>query len=302
VLVDHDSELEYTPLAHLAPDQPRYQVWDSLLSEFAALGFEYGYSVIDDSGLVVWEAQFGDFVNGAQVIIDQFLTAAESKWSQRSSLVLLLPHGFEGQGPEHSSARIERFLSLCAEDNLRVIYPTTAAQYFHALRRQIHAPVRRPLVVFTPKRYLRMPSTRSTVAELTDGWFQEVLADPNPPADVRRVLLASGKVAHELLDKRDELGAPAAVLRLEQFHPWRDDLLAAALEPYRTADEVAWVQEEPENMGAASWIDRRLYQVTEGTWKLELIARPECGSPAAGSQTVHEREQDALLRAAFAGL
>ncbi len=233
VLVDYHSEVEYTPLAHLAPDQPSYQVWDSLLSEFAALGFEYGYSVIDDTGLVMWEAQFGDFVNGAQVIIDQFLTAAESKWSQRSSLVLLLPHGFEGQGPEHSSARIERFLSLCAEDNLRVVYPTTAAQYFHVLRRQVHAPVRRPLVVFTPKRYLRMPATRSTVAELTDGWFHEVLADPNPPADVRRVLLASGKVGHELLERRDELGAPAAVLRLEQFHPWRDDLLAVALEPYR---------------------------------------------------------------------
>ncbi len=317
VLVDHLTEAEHTSLAHLTPmPSPagaadtvpilgRYEVWDSLLSEFAGLGFEYGYSVIDESGLVSWEAQFGDFVNGAQVIIDQFLVAAESKWSQRSSLVMLLPHGFEGQGPEHSSARIERFLTLCAEENMRVCYPTTAAQYFHLLRRQVHSSARRPLVVFTPKKYLRMPSTRSSVDDLISGHFREVLGDTTAerePAAVTRILVASGKIVHELIERRDQLGAPVAVARLEQYYPFRDDLLLKVLERYPNARQVTWVQEEPENMGAWSWIDRRLFMLVQGRWILDVVARPESGSPASGSSAVHDRQHEHLLQQAFADL
>ena len=183
-------------------------IYDSVLSEFAALGFEYGYSVADRDALVAWEAQFGDFVNGGQTIIDQFIVAAEDKWGQRSGLVMLLPHGFEGQGPEHSSARMERFLVLCAEDNMRVVYPTTASQYFHALRRQVHDPDRKPLIVFTPKRYLRMPVTASPVSEFVEGSFRLVLPDPAPPAEVRRLVFCTGKFGHELLAARDERAGP----------------------------------------------------------------------------------------------
>ena len=182
VLVDHETEQEYTPLAHLGDDAAPFMVYDSVLSEFAALGFEYGYSVADRDALVCWEAQFGDFANGAQTIIDQFIVAAEDKWGQQSGLVLLLPHGFEGQGPEHSSARLERFLVLSADDNMRVVYPTTAAQYFHVLRRQVHDRQRKPMVVMTPKRYLRMPSTYSPASELESGSFQLVLPDPRSPS------------------------------------------------------------------------------------------------------------------------
>jgi multifunctional 2-oxoglutarate metabolism enzyme len=324
VLVDNVTEAEHTSLAHLEPVAAlsgssndaggsdhgrrtvgRFEVWDSLLSEFAGLGFEYGYSVIGDTGLVCWEAQFGDFVNGAQVIIDQFLAAAESKWAQLSSLVMLLPHGYEGQGPEHSSARIERFLTLCAEDNMRVCYPTTGAQYFHLLRRQVHSSARRPLVVFTPKKYLRMPATRSNLDELTGGHFREVLGDATAERDaaaVTRILVASGKIAHELIERRDHLGAPVAVVRLEQYYPFRDDRLLKMLERFPNARQVTWVQEEPENMGGWSWIDRRLFMLVQGRWILDVVARPESGSPATGSAAVHDREHELLLQRSFAGL
>ncbi len=216
VLVDTNTEQEYFQLAHVVPGQAAFMLYDSVLSEYAALGFEYGYSVADPQAWVGWEAQFGDFMNGAQIIIDQFIVAAEDKWGQASGLTLLLPHGFEGQGPEHSSARIERFLALCADDNLRVVYPTTAAQYFHVLRRQSRALTRKPLICFTPKRYLRMPQTRSHVDELTTGAFRETLDDPSTDLDrasVQRVLLCSGKLGHELITRRDELSAPVAVAR-----------------------------------------------------------------------------------------
>jgi 2-oxoglutarate dehydrogenase complex dehydrogenase (E1) component-like enzyme len=226
--------------------------------------------------------------------------AAEDMWGQESGIVLLLPHGYEGQGPEHSSARLERFLTLCAEDNIRVAYPTTAAQYFHLLRRQAKSP-RKPLVVMTPKRYLRMPASRSPVEQLVSGRFCEVLRDPAPPEEVRRVVLCTGKVGHELLDRRQKEGAPAAVVRLEQLYPFPDRALAEVLRDHAGA-ELVWAQEEPENMGAWAFVHGRLHaHLGEGS-VVRCVARPESASPASGSQTSHDREQDELLAAAFAGL
>ena len=304
VLVDQRTEEEYVPLGHLAPDQAPFMLYDSVLSEFAALGFEYGYSVEYPDALVLWEAQFGDFFNGAQVIIDQFISSAEDKWGQASGVGLLLPHAFEGQGPEHSSARIERFLDLCAEDNMRVVYPSTASQYFHVLRRQALATRRVPLICFTPKRYLRMPDTRSRVSDLTEGGFRLTLDDP---ADldrdaVRRVLLCTGKIGHELMGKRDELAAPTAVVRVEQLYPWPEDDILTTLASYPNAREVWWVQEEPANMGAWKFAHARLARALRDRAELRHVAREASASPATGSQTIHEREQEQLLAAAFEGL
>ncbi|MGH9051014.1 MAG: multifunctional oxoglutarate decarboxylase/oxoglutarate dehydrogenase thiamine pyrophosphate-binding subunit/dihydrolipoyllysine-residue succinyltransferase subunit, partial [Acidimicrobiia bacterium] len=304
VLVDTRTEAEYVPLAHLSDDQAPFMLYDTVLSEFAALGFEYGYSVANREALVTWEAQFGDFMNGAQTIIDQFVVAAEDKWGQQSSLTMLLPHGFEGQGPEHSSARIERFLALCADNNLRVVYPSTAAQYFHALRRQGLATRQVPMVCFTPKKYLRMPHTKSPVDAFTKGEFRYVL-DDRAPLDrdaVRRVLLCTGKVGHELMDTRDEMGAPAAVVRVEQLYPWPDDELKATLHHYPNAREVWWVQEEPANMGAWGHVHPKLIRLVADGAELHHVAREPSASPATGSVTVHDREQAQLLTAAFAAL
>ncbi len=305
VLVDTNTEDEYTPLAHVASSQAPFMLYDTVLSEYAALGFEYGYSVADPQAWVGWEAQFGDFMNGAQIIIDQFIVAAEDKWGQSSSLTVLLPHGFEGQGPEHSSARIERFLALCAEDNLRVVYPTTAAQYFHVLRRQSRASTRKPLICFTPKRYLRMPQTRSSVEELTTGAFRETLDESTAaidPASVRRVLLCTGKIGHELIARRDELGAPVAVVRIEQLYPWPQEQILAILDGYPSAHQVWWVQEEPANMGAWNFAHGRLHRLLRDRAELKHLARPTTPSPATGSLTVHDREQEHLLSSAFADL
>jgi 2-oxoglutarate dehydrogenase E1 component len=302
VLVDTETEEEHYQLAHIAPDQAPFMLYDSVLSEYAALGFEYGYSIADPQAWVGWEAQFGDFMNGAQIIIDQFVTSAEDKWGQSSSLTLLLPHGFEGQGPEHSSARIERFLALCAEDNMRVVYPTTAAQYFHVLRRQSRAATSKPLVCFTPKRYLRVPATRSAVSELTSGAFRETLDDPASDLDasaVRRVLLCAGKLGHELIARRDELGVPVAVVRVEQLYPWPEEQILQVLERYPAARQVWWVQEEPGNMGAWNYVHGKLHKILRDRADLRHLARPTSPSPASGSLTVHEREQEQLLAAAF---
>ena len=296
-VVDHHTEQEYTPLEHLGADAAPFMIYDTVLSEFAAVGFEYGYSVSDHDALVCWEAQFGDFGNGAQTIIDQFVVAAEDKWGQRSGLVMLLPHGFEGQGPEHSSARLERFLVLCAQDNIRVVYPTTAAQYFHVLRRQVHDPTRKPLVVMTPKRYLRMPATASPIAAFTSGGFEPVLDDPTPPAAVTRVIFCTGKFGHELIARRDAEQAPVAVVRLEQLYPWPKEQIAAALARYPDA-EVFWAQEEPGNMGARYFARRRIEELANGR-SVEVVARAESPSPATGSSTVHDAEQTALLDAAI---
>ncbi len=304
VLVDHVTETEYVPLAHLSADQAPIRLYDSVLSEYAALGFEYGYSVADPRSFVAWEAQFGDFVNGAQIIVDQFLVSADDKWGQESSLSLLLPHGFEGQGPEHSSARLERFLALCAEDNMRVVYPSTAAQYFHTLRRQVKAARRIPLVCLTPKRYLRMQHTRSPVTELTDGSFHSVLddraADTLDPATVGRVVLCAGKLGHELMDARDAQSAPVAIVRIEQLYPWPEVELTQVLARYSQATEVWWVQEEPGNMGAWNFVHGKLLRILKARGiDLRHVARAASASPATGSTKVHEREQAELLAAAI---
>jgi 2-oxoglutarate dehydrogenase E1 component len=299
VIVDHTSEREYTPLENLGAEAAPFMIYDSVLSEFAALGFEYGYSIADHDALVAWEAQFGDFANGAQVIIDQFLVAAEDKWGQQSGLVMLLPHGYEGQGPEHSSARLERFLVLAALDNKRIVYPTTAAQYFHVLRRQVHEPDRKPLIVMTPKRYLRIPATTSAVDQFTHGGFVPVLSDPNPPVEAKRIVFVTGKFALELIDRRDKVGAPVEIVRIEQLYPWPLDDIRAVLDRSPAA-EVVWAQEEPGNMGARYFARRRIEELASGR-PVSVVARRESPSPASGSSTVHDAEQQALLKSAVPG-
>ncbi|MBV8691648.1 MAG: multifunctional oxoglutarate decarboxylase/oxoglutarate dehydrogenase thiamine pyrophosphate-binding subunit/dihydrolipoyllysine-residue succinyltransferase subunit [Actinobacteria bacterium] len=302
VMVDNETEEEFIPLANLADDQGRFMIYDSLLSEYAALGFEYGYSVVHKDALVAWEAQFGDFANGAQIVIDQFIVAAEDKWDQTSGLVLLLPHGYEGQGPEHSSARIERFLTLAAENNIQVANVTTAAQFFHLMRRQIHREVRKPLVVFTPKSLLRAKQSRSPIEELVDGAFREVLDDAavTDPSTIEGVVLASGKMAFDAMARRDKTGAPVAVVRVEQLYPWPEEQLAEVLAHYESAREVVWLQEEPENMGPWTFVHGRLHRMLRDDFELRHVARVESGSPACGSGTMHALEQDDLVDRAVA--
>ncbi|HET6811300.1 MAG TPA: multifunctional oxoglutarate decarboxylase/oxoglutarate dehydrogenase thiamine pyrophosphate-binding subunit/dihydrolipoyllysine-residue succinyltransferase subunit [Acidimicrobiales bacterium] len=306
VLVDYRTGAEHVPLASLSGQngrQGRFFVYDSLLSEYAALGFEYGYSVVQKDALVVWEAQFGDFINGAQIVIDQFVVAAEDKWGQTSGLVLLLPHGYEGQGPEHSSARLERFLTLAAGGNICVVYPTTAAQYFHVLRAQVHRQAKVPLVVMTPKSLLRARQSRSPVEELSGGSFSVVLDDasvPDPQA-VRRVILCSGKIAFEVMQRRDKAdqGAGTAVVRVEQLYPWPEDQIAGILSRYPAASDVVWLQEEPENMGAWTFVHGRLHRLLRDDYSLTHVSRPESASPAVGVTAVHQLESDDLMRRAL---
>jgi len=300
VLVDYYNEKEFTPLNHIREGQAKLMVYDSLLSEYAVLGFDYGYSVARPEALTLWEAQFGDFMNGAQIIIDQFLSSAEDKWGQNSGLVLLLPHGFEGQGPEHSSARIERFLTLCAEENMRVTMPTTAAQYFHLLRSQMHAGVRKPLIVMTPKSLLRANSAKSAAADFTEGGFQILLNDPNPPANPKRFLLCSGKVSYDLLDYRRQNNLDDTIIvRLEQMYPFPFEGLRELLQRYPSAMDFRWVQEEPRNMGAWSFVQTRLKYVLTPSHRLTYVGRVPSASPATGSARVHQLEQERLVRQAF---
>ena len=299
--VDNLTGAEHTPLAALCAPRSALWIYDSLLSEYAALGFEYGYSLGNPKVLTLWEAQFGDFANGAQIVIDQFLVAAEDKWRQRSGLVLLLPHGLEGQGPEHSSARIERFLNLAAEDNMTLAQPTTAAQYFHLLRRQALWELGRPLVVFSPKWLLRARPARSPLKDFADGAFRAVLDDPSPPALVERVVLCSGRVAHDALAKRDSLEAGAAVVRIEQLYPWPEAEIAAALAGYPGAREFVWLQDEPRNMGPWNFARNHLAEAL-GDAGVDCVSRPESASPATGSRQIHLQEQNQLLSAAFASL
>jgi 2-oxoglutarate dehydrogenase E1 component len=299
VLVDRRTGDEYAPLGALGP----FRVYDSLLSEFAAVGFEYGYSVADPGALVLWEAQFGDFSNGAQVIVDQFVSAAEDKWSRTSGLVLLLPHGYEGQGPEHSSARLERWLQLAAGDNIQVTVPSTPAQYFHLLRRQALRDLRKPLVVLTPKSLLRLPAARSAAADFSEGSFREMLPDPDHPhpSVVSRVVFCGGKVFYDLAKRRTDAGVQgAALIRVEQLYPFPAEQVREVLEHFSGATEVYWVQEEPENMGAWYYVRR----VARDRFGVELtgVTREESASPATGSLTVHQREQEDLLNRAFEGL
>ena len=304
VLVDYRTGEEYTPLNDLEEGQARFRIFDSPLSEFAAMGFEYGYSVANGDALVCWEAQFGDFVNEAQVVVDQFLVAGEDKWDQEAGLVLLLPHGYEGQGPEHSSARLERFLTLAAEDSIQVAQPTTAAQYFHLLRRQMKRTLRKPLVVMTPKSLLRAKVSRSKTTELTEGRFYETLDDAavTDPSAVKRIMLCSGKVAYELMAERDRRKVPAAVVRVEQLYPFPGEQLDEIFASYPNATEVRWVQEEPPNMGAWHFMHFHLTDRLPNDIELAVSSRAESASPATGSQTIHQQEQEELIRNAFEGL
>ncbi|SNR91520.1 2-oxoglutarate dehydrogenase E1 component [Geodermatophilus saharensis] len=306
VLIDRQTAGEYTPLAHLAEDQAKFFVYDSLLSEYAALGFEYGYSVANPKALVLWEAQFGDFVDGAQMLIDEYISSGEAKWGQRSGVVLLLPHGLEGQGPDHSSGRIERFLQLSAENNMTVANCSTPGNYFHLLRRQALSDVHRPLVVFTPKSLLRAKAAVSPVADFTDEGFRPVLGDPGvggEPLDdaaVRRVLLCSGKVAYDLMAQREAEGrADTAVLRVEQLYPLPGEQIRRAVDRYPNAQDLVWVQEEPANMGAWSFMALNLPEHLGGR-TLRRVSRRASASPAVGSAKVHEVEQKELIAQAFA--
>jgi len=304
-LVDQRTGEEYLPLAHVSSTQARFECYDSLLSEAAVLGFEYGHSVADPSVLTLWEAQFGDFVNGAQVIIDQFITSANVKWGRMSGLVMLLPHGFEGQGPEHSSARIERFLQACAGENLQVVNCSTPAQYFHVLRRQMRRSFRAPLVIFTPKSLLRLPRAASRVADLVGGSFLPVIPDEAAsaaPEGVRSVILCSGKLYYELLAERERrfgTSLPAALVRVEELHPWPREAIASALGAFPEAKRVVWAQEEPANMGAWSHVRELLQAELLPAQTLAYVGRPVAASPAAGSLRIHKQEQASLLAAAF---
>ena len=292
----------YIPLNHEALGQGRFEVWDSPLSETGVLGFEYGYSLDRPDGLVIWEAQFGDFANGAQVIIDQFMVSSEDKWRRLSSLVLLLPHGFEGQGPEHSSARLERFLMMAAEDNIQVVNLTTPAQLFHCLRRQVLRPYRKPLIVMSPKSLLRHPKAVSSVEDMTRGSFQRILPDALgvPGDEVSRVLLCTGKLYYDLAQAREILEAKdVAILRLEQIYPLSEETLGAALAPYGDGTPVVWAQEEPENMGAWTHLRMRFGGELLGRFPFSCVARPASASPATGSGASHRMEQELLIQRAF---
>jgi 2-oxoglutarate dehydrogenase E1 component len=301
VLHDFDSGAKYIPLQHLAPDQAVVRLFNSPLSETGVLGFDYGYSLDTPEGLVIWEAQFGDFWNAAQVIVDQFIASAEAKWKRLSGLVLFLPHGFEGQGPEHSSARIERFLAMAAEDNIQVVNPTTPAQLFHVLRRQVVRPWRKPLVVLTPKSLLRHPRVVSTLTELAEGEFQRIIPDSDlKRADVKRVLLCSGKIYYDLEKFREHhKREDVAILRVEQLYPLRPEHLAAALAPYAEGTPTFWVQEEPHNMGAWRYMLVNFGARLLGKFPFGGITRPASATPATGSHGSHEHEQEEILERAF---
>ena len=303
VLIDRRTGDEYTPLMNLSPDQAKFLAHDSALSEFAALGFEYGYSVANPDALVLWEAQFGDFVNGAQSVIDEFISSGEAKWGQRCDVVLLLPHGHEGQGPDHTSGRIERFLQLCAEGSMTVAQPSTPANYFHLLRRHALDGVHRPLVVFTPKSMLRLKAAVSPVEDFTSGRFTSVLDDPmiTDPSTVRRVLLCSGKISYELNAARQQRGVGnTAIVRIEQLYPVPERRLAAALDRYPKATDVCWVQEEPSNQGAWPCYGLSLPELMpQRLGALRRISRRAMAAPSAGSAKVHDVEQQELLNAAL---
>jgi 2-oxoglutarate dehydrogenase E1 component len=299
---DYQDGHGWMPLQNLSPEQAPVEILNSPLSETGVLGFEYGYSLDYPDALVLWEAQFGDFCNVAQPIIDQFIASAEEKWRRLSGLVLLLPHGFEGQGPEHSSARLERFLMTAAEDNIQVVYPTTPAQYFHCLRRQALRTWRKPLIVMTPKSLLRHPQALSSLDDLTQGTFQRILPDSLavPRERIERVLLCSGKIYYDLSQHRDEAKRDdVAILRLEQLYPLRPALLENALAPYSAGTPVFWVQEEPGNMGAWAYLRVQFGDKLLDRFPFAGVSRPRSASPAAGSHRRHKQEQSEIIVRAF---
>ncbi|HEY1553964.1 MAG TPA: 2-oxoglutarate dehydrogenase E1 component [Kofleriaceae bacterium] len=302
IVTDIKTGREHLVLGQLQPDQGMCRIYDSPLSEAGVLGFEFGYSLDFPDALVVWEAQFGDFANGAQVMLDQFISSSEDKWKRLSGITLLLPHGFEGQGPEHSSARLERYLQMCAEHNMQVVQPTTPAQMFHLLRAQVLRRTRKPLIVMTPKSLLRLPAATSALDELATGRFQRVIADDTAdPAKVTRVVMCTGKIYYELVEQRAKLAdETVAIVRLEKLYPWWPQLIGRAIEKYTELRLVVWVQEEPLNMGAATFVRPRLEDMLPPTVKLEVIGRAESASPATGSHKAHVIEQEQILKAAFA--
>jgi 2-oxoglutarate dehydrogenase E1 component len=302
-LVQHDAVngAEYCPIQHLPGALAPLELHNSPLSELATLGFEYGYSAAAPEALVLWEAQYGDFVNGAQVVIDQFLVSGLSKWGLTTRLTLLLPHGYEGGGPEHSSARLERFLQLAAEGNIRVANATTAAQYFHLLRRQARRTRQRPLVVMTPKSLLRLPQATSTLADLATGRWNPVLDDSSVanPKDVTRILLCSGKVYYDLIAEAAKHPSRPAIIRLEQLYSFPEPELKQVLARYPAAKQLVWVQEEPQNMGAWSFVESRLERALPNGVQLSYTGRPERASPAEGYPTAHSVEQKRIVTEAL---
>jgi len=299
VITLEDSEEEYIPLCNISDQQAAFDIYNSHLSEYGVLGFEYGYAMANPNALTIWEAQFGDFFNGAQIVVDQYIASAETKWQRENGLVMLLPHGYEGQGPEHSSARIERFMELCADYNMQVVNCTTPANFFHALRRQFKRDFRKPLVVFTPKSLLRHPGCVSKLEEFTDGKFQEVIADQNVKAsDVTRVLFCSGKIYYELLEKqqKDEI-KNVAIVRVEQLYPTPIAQMEDIYKKYKNAEEAVWVQEEPENMGAWPYLLRKLRKTTFND--IEVLSRNESSSTATGYAKQHADQQAYILAKAF---
>ncbi|HKR30392.1 MAG TPA: 2-oxoglutarate dehydrogenase E1 component [Terriglobales bacterium] len=300
VLIDVENEDEYIPLNHIQPGQAKYEVYNSILSEAGVLGFEYGYSRDYPETLVLWEAQFGDFANGAQIIIDQFISSAEDKWGLLSGLVMLLPHGYEGQGPEHSSARLERYLQLAARDNMQICQPSTAAQYFHLLRRQALRPWRKPLVVFTPKSMLRHPDANSPVQDFNRPHFLNVLPETEI-ANPTRLLICTGKIGHELrMERKKRKDDSTGIIFIEQLYPWPEAELAAELQKHSSAKEIVWVQEEPANMGANWFVVPRLKRISSGRPVL-TVKRSAAASPATGSAKAHDMEQKTLIDLAFGG-
>ncbi|MCM2421569.1 MULTISPECIES: multifunctional oxoglutarate decarboxylase/oxoglutarate dehydrogenase thiamine pyrophosphate-binding subunit/dihydrolipoyllysine-residue succinyltransferase subunit [unclassified Streptomyces] len=309
VLVDRETGEDYTPLLYLSEDQARYNVYDSLLSEYAAMGFEYGYSLARPEALVMWEAQFGDFVNGAQTIVDEFISSAEQKWGQTSGVTLLLPHGYEGQGPDHSSARIERFLAMCAQNNMTVASPTTPANYFHLLRWQVHNPHHKPLIVFTPKSMLRLKAANSRSEDFTSGGFQPVIGDTTvSPSAVRKVVFCSGKVYYDLIAAREAKGAnEVAIVRIERLYPLPGKEIQSELARYTGAQKYVWAQDEPANQGAWPFIalnlidhlDLVLGAAPDNADRLRRVSRPSSSSPAVGSAKRHQAEQESLVNEVF---
>jgi 2-oxoglutarate dehydrogenase E1 component len=302
-LVLHDARTgqEYSPIQHLPGALAPMELHNSPLSEMACVGFEYGYSQEAPETLVLWEAQFGDFVNGAQVIVDQFIVSGLAKWGQTSRLTLLLPHGYEGSGPEHSSARVERFLQLAAEGNVRVANPTTPAQYFHLLRRQARIAKQRPLVILTPKSLLRLQQATSRLEELTEGRFEPVLAEPGiAPERVTRLILCSGKLYYELVGHERRAESPqVAVGRVELLYPFPQAEILSLIGQYPQLREVVWVQEEPRNMGARAHMSARLRQILPEQLEFGYVGRPERASPGEGYPIAHALEQDRIITTAL---
>jgi 2-oxoglutarate dehydrogenase E1 component len=301
VLTDIDTEEKYIPLNNLGTEQASYMVYDSMLSETGILGFEYGYTLAQPNGLIIWEAQFGDFANNAQSIIDLYIASGEAKWQRLSGLVMLLPHGLEGLGPEHSSARPERFLQLCAHDNIQVCIPTLPSQYFHLLRKQVKADYRKPLIILSPKSLLRHPLAVSSMEDLEKGSFQQVIDDHQAPPKAKRVVLCSGKIFYELHNRRQKLGDnEIAIVRLEQYYPFPERALKDTLSKYSKAKQWYWVQEEPSNMGAWNFVRYRLDELMKKSFK--YIGRDASASPATGFPGLYRKQQEGILSSAVGSL